>query len=351
MQPAVSIIIPTYNVESYISTTLESVKKQTYKNIEVIVVNDGSKDNTSEVAKRVLSNSDFPWTVIDQENQGVSVARNVGLSKASGKYVLFLDGDDIISEFFVEKMYKKAKELDCDIVFCKFDMALREAGKLRILQTYDDLFDPKVHKRFERCASGLEVLREITKYNVWICTDSAIYRREFLLNEKLSFVPGHWVGEDIEFIFKALFKAKRVASVSDILAFYIQHGDSTINTEGREWKKMLAVKEIFDCLESFFEEEHIDKKTKKLFENYSRMHLWRHARSVYDRMKIEDEEVFNEVYTYAKRFKPIGNFKPKSSLFIQKILLSFFPGKVPLKLISYLRRAKKLVKGVLYGKS
>jgi len=344
LKPAVSIITPAYNVERYISATLESVKKQTYKNIEVIVVNDGSKDNTSEVAKQVLSDSDFPWIVIDQENQGVSVARNIGLSKASGEYVLFLDGDDIISEFFVEKMYKKARELDCDIVFCKYDKVIEEAGKLKILQAYDKNFNPKVHKRFEKCASGLEVLRECTKLNVWIWTGSAIYRRDFLVNEKLSFVPRHWLGEDLEFIFKALFKAKRVASVSDVLAFYVRRRGSTVHSEIRNWKRLLAIKEVFDCLERFFKEEHIDKKTKKLFENYSKVHLWNYVRRVYDSTKIEDEKMFNEIYAYAKRFKPLGDFKSRSSLFIQKILLSLSPGKVPLRLISYLRRAKRFVK-------
>uniref|UniRef100_A0A7V4KC18 Glycosyltransferase family 2 protein n=1 Tax=Fervidobacterium pennivorans TaxID=93466 RepID=A0A7V4KC18_FERPE len=347
LQPAVSIIIPAYNVENYISATLESVKRQTYKNIEVIVVNDGSKDSTSEVAKRVLSNSDFAWIVIDQENQGVSVARNVGLSEASGEYVLFLDGDDIVSDSFIEKMYEKAKESNCDIVFCKYAMALQEARGLTILHTYDDFFSHSVHRRFEKCTSGQEVLRETTKHNIWIWTGSAIYRRAFLADEKLSFVPGRWVGEDIEFIFKALFKAKRVASVSEVLVFYIQREGSTVNSQGREWEKMLAVKEVFDCLERFFEGERIDKKTKKLLRNYSRVHIWYHVKNVYDRRKIEDEKVFDEFYAYAKWFKPIGGPQQRLFLFVERILISLFPGKVALKVISFLRRAKRLVKETL----
>ncbi|MFN3692324.1 MAG: glycosyltransferase family 2 protein, partial [Fervidobacterium sp.] len=93
-KPLVSVIIPAYNVEGYIEKTIESVLNQTYRNLEIIVVNDGSTDKTREIAYNILKNSGVNFKIIDQTNQGVSVARNVGIENASGDYIKFLDGDD-----------------------------------------------------------------------------------------------------------------------------------------------------------------------------------------------------------------------------------------------------------------
>ncbi|MGJ8454517.1 glycosyltransferase family 2 protein [Pseudothermotoga sp. U03pept] len=343
MQPAISIVIPAYNVEDYIRSTLESVKRQTYKNIEVIVVNDGSKDNTSEVARQKLADAEFPWMVIDQENQGVSVARNVGLSKASGEYVLFLDGDDRISELYVEKMYKKAKELDCDIVFCKFSRISDQGNGIRTIEAYDDLYSPKVHTKFENGGSGLQVLGDALRLRVWVWTASAIYRRSFLINNCLLFSPKYWVAEDIDFEFKALFAAKAVASVSDTLAFYLERPGSVTQQKNRLWEKMLMVKEVFEGLAKFFDEAGADEKTKSLFENYSRIHLWGYVRQVYALNSIKDVNMFGEMFAYAKKFKPVSIFKWRV-LFAERILLGLLPGELSLKCISFLISIKENMK-------
>lgn len=103
----VSIIIPAYNVEKYIPRTLESIKSQTFKDIEVIVINDGSTDNTLTIVKNFLKNVDFSYKIITQKNQGVSAARNRGIKEAKGKYICFLDGDDFYDSFFIGKMERK----------------------------------------------------------------------------------------------------------------------------------------------------------------------------------------------------------------------------------------------------
>ena len=98
--PKFSIIIPVYNVEKYLKKCLESVYNQTYKNYEVIVVNDGTKDNSMDIVKN------YPAKVINQKNQGLSVARNNGVEKASGEYILFLDSDDYIEKGLLKEINK-----------------------------------------------------------------------------------------------------------------------------------------------------------------------------------------------------------------------------------------------------
>lgn len=106
----ISIIIPVYNVEEYIEQCLESVINQTLKEIEIIIVNDGTQDNSMKKIERFLS--DKRIVVIDKENGGVSSARNVGLEIAKGEYIAFVDSDDFIDKIMLEKIYKNTEERD-----------------------------------------------------------------------------------------------------------------------------------------------------------------------------------------------------------------------------------------------
>ena len=102
----ISIIIPFYNVEDYIERTLASIDTQLYKNIELILIDDGSTDKSYEVAERYLFKCDYKHMLVKQEHSGVSSARNNGLSIASGEYVAFVDSDDLLSPYYIKQMYE-----------------------------------------------------------------------------------------------------------------------------------------------------------------------------------------------------------------------------------------------------
>jgi glycosyltransferase involved in cell wall biosynthesis len=114
--PLVSVIIPNYNYGNYISETLSSVLNQSYKNLEIIVVDDGSTDNSIEVIKRLGQDI----RIIEQNNSGVSSARNKGLKASTGKYVCFLDADDFWEEHKVELQVMAAEEYDLDLIYCGY---------------------------------------------------------------------------------------------------------------------------------------------------------------------------------------------------------------------------------------
>lgn len=114
-KPLVTIIIPVYNVEKYIAECLNSVIRQTYSNIEVIIINDGSNDNSYEIIES-YSKKYNNLKIIDQENKGQSVARNVGLTKAKGKYIYFLDSDDYIKDITIENLVSKMEENKLDLI-------------------------------------------------------------------------------------------------------------------------------------------------------------------------------------------------------------------------------------------
>ena len=115
----VSVIVPVYNVEKYIEKCLLSIQNQTFTDFECLVINDGTKDKSIEVAKKVVGN-DPRFRFFDKENGGLSDARNFGIEKASGEYLCFIDSDDYIHEELLELTYMMGKEYDSDIV-C-FDM-------------------------------------------------------------------------------------------------------------------------------------------------------------------------------------------------------------------------------------
>ncbi len=120
MQDLISIIIPCFNAGKTIARTLNSVREQDYKNLEIIIVNDGSKDNTLEVANK-YANLDNRIRVITQQNAGVSVARNNGLHSAKGNYIVFLDADDnYTTPYALSKMLKRLKDTDADMCVCNF---------------------------------------------------------------------------------------------------------------------------------------------------------------------------------------------------------------------------------------
>ena len=126
----VSVIIPVYNVEKYIDECLKSVVSQTYKNIEVIIINDGSTDKSEEIIRSYLDKYEN-ITYIYQQNKGVSEARNLGLKNATGDYVLFVDSDDYIHKSMIEKMYNNAKYIN-QIYICGHIVLWINSSKIKL---------------------------------------------------------------------------------------------------------------------------------------------------------------------------------------------------------------------------
>lgn len=117
--PLISVIIPVYNVEAHLEKCLESVSKQTLRDIEIICVNDGSTDGSAAILQK-FSEKDKRFVVITRKNQGLSVARNVGLAHSNAKYIAYVDSDDFVHPEFLQKLYSVANEYRADIVGCNF---------------------------------------------------------------------------------------------------------------------------------------------------------------------------------------------------------------------------------------
>lgn len=209
-KPSVSVIIPAYNEEKYLSVMLDCVLSQTFRDFEIIVVNDGSKDGTQGVIDNFIVR--YPDTIrcLNQDNQGLSASRNNAVELANGEYIAFLDADDIIRDNYLELLYSKAKEQDADIAKCSYTDFDDESG--RILSTImvadrEIEFEPGYRYVFQYCA--------------W----AGLYRKSFIDKYNLQYSVGEQM-EDSPFSLTAHPLANRVAVVNDILYSHRMHSGS-----------------------------------------------------------------------------------------------------------------------------
>uniref|UniRef100_A0A7C4W639 Glycosyltransferase family 2 protein n=1 Tax=Fervidobacterium pennivorans TaxID=93466 RepID=A0A7C4W639_FERPE len=236
----ISFVIPAYNASKYIERTLECVLNQTCSDFEIIIVDDGSTDRTSEVAEKFLLDSKFnSFKLIQKENGGVSSARNMGLSEASGDYVIFLDADDYVEKNLVEVIKKSSEKFDFDLIFWKYGNIL-ENGKILKRIKY-----PKELQKFSEFES-LELLRLFIRSDDYLfAIDSVAFSRKLLIEANLRFNEKHHYGEDQEFVYKALFKAKKAFFIPMELIYRLQHGESaTKKTSIRHFDAYLSLIEI-----------------------------------------------------------------------------------------------------------
>lgn len=238
-----SIVIPMYNVELYVEKCLLSCVRQDipYSDYEIIVINDGSIDNSLKIAEGVACQYKN-IKIFSQSNSGLSVARNVGLQHASGKYVWFVDSDDRIRENCLSQVIGQCEKQNLDI------LAIVAAN----------LIENKEIRRFQyldsNVISGTEVLnKNVMKH----CVPFSIYRREFLLEHKLSFFPGIF-HEDSEFSPRAYFYAKRIGFTNNIL--YLVNINPNSITRSINYKKSFDILKVAISIHHFQKENLIDNR-------------------------------------------------------------------------------------------
>lgn len=214
-----SIIIPCYNAERFIKNTVTMFETQDIKDCEIIIVDDGSQDDTLTIAKK-LEKEYSNIFLISKKNEGVSSARNEGLKYARGKYIYFFDSDDKIEENILS-FYKKifSQRYKCDIYAFGYQMSCN--GK--IIRQYVG------RKNVEFTLNGITVLEKILYGKLYFHICSCLFSRKFLKRNNLLFTKGMVIGEDGDFIRRCLIRAKAVYYNSKITFTYQLRSDSATN--------------------------------------------------------------------------------------------------------------------------
>lgn len=215
MKYCVSIIIPIYNVEKYLSKCLDSVLNQTFNSIEIILVNDGSTDNSESIINKYKK--EYPHLVVlNKNNGGLSSARNAGLKYATGEYVLFIDSDDYINKQMVEILYNKAKRDNVDVVISKYTLNYESNNRLEIFKVnYDERLIINNEKALE-----MFMLGEVTGH---AC--NKLIKRELLEKNNISFPEG-MLYEDAPTTFQILLSSEKISFVNESFYFYVQREGS-----------------------------------------------------------------------------------------------------------------------------
>ena len=203
----VSVVIPVYNVEAYLRKCVESVLGQTYQNMEIILLNDGSTDTSGEVCD-YYAKIDRRVRVIHKENEGLAETRNKGIAEALGEYILFVDSDDYIHEKTLEWTCEKAEKYAADIVVFDY-VSVDEKGR-EVDQFYIGLQEDKP---FQAIEEKTLIYKTPSAWN-------KLWRREFLLKSEVSFPKGKYY-EDLGTVPKWLLLAKRIVYVPKVCYYYL----------------------------------------------------------------------------------------------------------------------------------
>ncbi len=222
MNDLISVIVPVYNVEAYVGECIESIVGQTYQNLEILLVNDGSKDGSLAILNRAAA-SDSRITVIDQENRGLSGARNAGIDRAKGEYFLFVDSDDKLEPNTVEKLHEAVLRAGAKLAICNLNELDDASGELT----------PRTVITEEKSVSGTDIMREKaarTNEITWCMVMNKLYHRSIF--DELRF-PERKLHED-EFVFhKVMRQCDRVVCLPDCLYIYRRRAGSIMTTK---WK-------------------------------------------------------------------------------------------------------------------
>lgn len=267
-KPYVSIIVPAYNVEAYISECLESLCQQTLQNIEIIIINDGSEDRTGDIADYYAS-LDTRILVIHQENSGLSFARNTGVFCATGTYIGFVDSDDWVSAQAYEHLYLRAKAFDADIVLGTILYCYENGSRNRVGDT-GNVFAQQVALDGKTCFTALH---QSGLYIPMVCNN--LYRNAFLKEYTLQFEGRYH--EDELFTPLAMYHAKRIIDFKDDFYFYRQRATSIMHSDNTHLRSDLLVK-ISNTFLSFVENNMSEEAEDFYFYLiYHAMHLYRRA--------------------------------------------------------------------------
>lgn len=211
----VSVIVPVYNVEKYLKRCLDSLINQTLSDIDIICINDGSKDSSLQILEQ-YAQKDSRIVIYNQENSGLSVARNTGLEHASGEYIGFVDSDDWVDLDFYEKLYNSAKNNNADIAVADF---IREHSNKKPKRL--KLKEEKIYTTSEDKFMICKVHREG-------CVWNKIYRTEFIKSINLKFVPKMYY-EDRDFTIRSLYFSKKLVTTPNTYYRYFVNPKSIVN--------------------------------------------------------------------------------------------------------------------------
>lgn len=260
----ISIIIPVYNVERYLNECLDSVCAQSFKDLEIICVNDGSTDNSLEILNDYGDN-DNRIKIITQENNGLGHARNTGLRYATGEYVLFIDSDDLLTSNCLDELYVNAVSNDSDLVIFNFFRFNEYANSQTPSGLFlDNMFGDVDYNNFTFTYNDIKQHVMDEYFAVWF----KLYKKEFLDKFNISFQEGI-AYEDVLFQIKCFLYADRMSFLPEFIYNYRTSNSNSITSDN---SKIWDIVEVADSVEDFLNEMSLKDYFKNEFAMFKIIH-------------------------------------------------------------------------------
>lgn len=241
-----SIIVPVYNVEKYLPKCLESLIKQTLKDIEIICVNDGSMDNSLAILKEFAS-KDSRIKIIDNQHQGVAKTRNTGIEQSTGEYIGFVDSDDYIDIDFFEKLYNSATKSNSDIAIASI---LKH-------KNFFNIYNAKYTKEETAITIQDKIKLCEDKKHFFFYAWNKIYHSGFIKENNIKFSEGQ-IYEDVMFAIKALYYSNKIISVYGTKYHYIEHENSLTKYKDKTGEKEQDLVKAYSELQEFCNSKNIE---------------------------------------------------------------------------------------------
>lgn len=316
MEEKISIIVPIYKVEGYINKCIDSILNQTYKNLEIILVDDGSPDNSGKICDE-YAEKDKRIKVIHKKNEGVSIARNIGIENASGGYIAFSDPDDYIGENYILYLYEMCINNKSEISICG------------IKSEVDNVIIDN-EKKIKKIMNKEEALKELLNEEYYygnVCTK--MFKRNIV--EGIKFNPMLQIGEDLDFCYNSFKKATNIYVDTSKMQYYCLVRKNSVTTEkyNEKWKK-----EIELC-------EDIISRVRTDYPNIEEYAIKRYIRINYSCiMKILKEDNFDnneyqEIKSNILRYKKYNIYKNFSMMKKIKLWLILYMPKVIYRIFNY----------------
>jgi glycosyltransferase involved in cell wall biosynthesis len=313
----ISIIIPVYNVEDYLVKCVESAIHQTYKNLEILLVNDGSTDTSGAICD-ALEERDSRIRVIHKRNGGLSDARNAGMDAATGDYFAFLDSDDWVDPDMYEVLYNLSIEHDADLTICRFKNIYNhmvEDGSTGQVAIYDNISALKAIAKIEN--------NFYPTHNVW----NKLYRRELV--ENFRFITGKLV-EDLYFTPQVVYATKRCVYIDRAMYNYLRERPSSIMNAPINFKRITDELNGYDQFAQFLSELQLPEHALNIKEIYLRRVMELHYQVKNSKVENKDEilkaleeDFFTSPYRVSKHSMS-KNVRWKIDLFELSPVFSFY---------------------------
>lgn len=215
----ITVVVPIYNVENYLECCIESILSQSYTNLEIILVDDGSTDSSGKICD-VYANRDKRIRVVHKKNGGLSDARNRGLRKARGKYITFIDADDMVGEHFVESLFEAAKINESDISICDYTFIEDNIKKVKEMTCGDVYLLSNIQCEKEMYCHSKHAL----EFVAW----GKLYKTQLFFENNIEYPEGK-IHEDLFTTYKLIYFSQKISVIGDVLYFYRKRTGSIMN--------------------------------------------------------------------------------------------------------------------------